>query len=463
MKKTYTSIVASLLLFSNAIAADASKTETRKFTSEAIDQIVAEMQTVLRNDTLSWMFTQCFPNTLNTAVDYCVGEDGLDDTFVITGDIDAMWLRDSGAQVWPYVAYINKDEKLRHLIRGVINRQLKCLNIDPYANAFYRTPGKSEWTSDYTAMTPMLHERKWELDSPCYVLRLIYGYWQQTHDAELISSDLFLDALEKVLAVFVEQQKWDGVQKTSYRFGRKTHAMHDTTSNYGYGHPVKPCGMIASMFRPSDDCTLFQFLIPSNFMAQDVLTKTARMMREVSAGKGTDARMETLIRQCEKIASEVQSGLQQHAIVAHPKYGNVYAFEVDGFGSALLQDDANVPSLLSLPYLTDMPVDDPIYQNTRRMILSDDNPYYFSGKAGAGIGSQHTTLDTIWPMSIIMQAMTSTDEAETQRCVRMLMSTHGGTGFMHESFHKDDDKNFTRSWFAWANTLFGELLIKLYR
>ena len=186
-------------------------------------------------------------------------------------------------------------------------------------------------------------------------------------------------------------------------------------------------------------------------------------MREVSAGKGTDARMETLIRQCEKIASEVQSGLQQQAIVAHPKYGNVYAFEVDGFGSALLQDDANVPSLLSLPYLTDMPVDDPIYQNTRRMILSDDNPYYFSGKAGAGIGSQHTTLDTIWPMSIIMQAMTSTDEAETQRCVRMLMTTHGDTGFMHESFNKDDDKNFTRSWFAWANTLFGELLIKLYR
>lgn len=428
----------------------------RHYTSQAVEDVITRMRDKLPTPELVHLFTNCFPNNLDKAVVYEVGEDGLDDTFILTGDIEAMWLRDSGAQVWPYVALLGNDEPLQHLVRGVINRQLKCLIIDPYANAFNRKPFHGIWQSDSTAMTDDLWERKWELDSPCYVLRLVHGYWQQTGDDDLVTGDLFLTALERVLNTFVEQQKWDG-QHTSYMFMRRTPAMHDTMANYGWGAPVKPCGLISSAFRPSDDCTLLQFLVPSNFMAVDVLRKTSDMLSQVLPERSD------LIERCDLIAAQVDTALAEHAIVHTEKYGDVYAFEVDGFGSCILGDDANVPSLLALPYLTDIiDLDDTIYQNTRRMLLSEDNPYYFSGKAGAGIGSQHTGLDCIWPMSLIMQAMTSTDQEEIDRCVQTLATTHAGCWLMHESFHKDDPSNFTREWFAWANTLFGELLIKLY-
>ena len=428
----------------------------RHYTSQAVEDVITRMREKLPNDTLVHLFVNCFPNNLDKAVVYEVGADSLDDPFILTGDIEAMWLRDSGAQVWPYVALLGNDEPLQHLIRGVINRQLKCLIIDPYANAFNRTPTHGEWQSDSTRMTDDLHERKWELDSPCYVLRLVNGYWQKTGDDALIRSDLFLTALDSVLNVFVEQQKMNG-QFTSYKFLRRTIAMHDTMANYGWGAPVKGCGLISSAFRPSDDCTLLQFLVPSNFMAVDVLRKTSKMLQAVMPEKSD------LISRCDLIANQVEAGLRKHAIVHTEKYGDVFAFEVDGYGSRIMGDDANVPSLLALPYLTDVvALDDPIYQNTRRMLLSEDNPYYFAGTAGHGIGSQHTGLNYIWPMSIIMRAMTSTDQAEIDECVKMLATTHGDKWFMHESFHKDDPTDFTRSWFAWANTLFGELLIKLY-
>ena len=428
----------------------------RHYTSQAVEDMIVKMRDKLPTPELVHLFTNCFPNNLDKAVVYEMGKDSLDDTFILTGDIEAMWLRDSGAQVWPYVALLGNDEPLRHLIRGVINRQLKCLIIDPYANAFNRTPFHGEWQSDETRMTDDLWERKWELDSPCYVFRLVHGYWQKTGDNDLVKSELFLTALDSVLNVFVEQQKWNG-QMTSYKFMRRTPAMHDTMANYGWGAPVKPCGLISSAFRPSDDCTLFQFLVPSNFMAVDVLRKTSAMLTAVSPDK------KELIARCDEIADQVEDALEDHAIVYTEKYGDVYAFEVDGYGSCVLGDDANVPSLLALPYLTDVvKIDDEIYQNTRRMILSEDNPYYFAGKSGKGIGSQHTGLDCIWPMSIIMRAMTSTDKAEIDECVKMLTTTHADKWCMHESFHKDDPSNFTREWFAWANTLFGELLIKLY-
>ena len=425
----------------------------RLFVSDAVEKKIREIKKRIKeNAYLAWMFENCFPNTLDTTVHFTDAEDGKEDTFVYTGDIHAMWLRDSAAQVWPYVQLAKGDRKLQKMLRGVIRRQLKCINIDPYANAFNREPEPNGmWAKDMTDMKPELHERKYEIDSLCYPIRLAYHYWQVTGD-ESVFGDEWLQAVRNILRVFREQQRKQGLG--TYRFQRETEDQLDTVCNHGWGNPVKPCGLIASVFRPSDDASTFLFIVPSNFMAVSSLRKAAEILNKVNA----DA---TLAADCTALADEVSTALEQYAVVDHPKYGKIYAYEVDGFGNRFLMDDANVPSLLALPYLGDVDVNDPVYQNTRRFVWSDDNPYFFRGKAGEGIGGPHVGCDMAWPMSIMMRAFTSTDDAEIAECLRMLQRTDAGTGFIHESFNVDDAQKFTREWFAWQNTLFGELIIKL--
>ena len=424
----------------------------RMFTSETIEKKIKEVKKLLKDAPyLAWMFENCFPNTLDTTVHYSLTKDGDDDTFVYTGDIHAMWLRDSGAQVWPYVQFAKNDEKIRRMIRGTILRQLKCICLDPYANAFNMNPTGSEWESDYTDMKPFLHERKYEIDPLCYPIRLAYYYWQVTGD-DSIFDDLWREAIAKILKTFREQQRKEN--RGPYRFMRTTNRQYDTVCNDGYGNPVKPVGLIASVFRPSDDATVFLYLVPSNFFAVSSLRKIAEILTKVN----NDAEGAS---EYAKLADEVETALKKYAIYNHPKYGKIYAFEVDGFGNQLLMDDANVPSLLAMAYLGDVDMNDPVYQNTRRFVWSDDNPYFFRGKIGEGIGGPHIGYDMVWPMSIMMRAFTSQDDNEIVQCLQMLVNTDNGTGFMHESFNKDDASKYTRSWFAWQNTLFGELILKL--
>ena len=441
----------------NTVVADNTKLVSKRpaaadrlFVSDAVEKRIKEVRKLLKNNPyLAWMFENCLPNTIDTTVHF----DGNDDTFVYTGDIHAMWLRDSGAQVWPYVQFAAKDAKLAKMIRGVILRQFKCINIAPYANAFNRKAlDKNEWGSDITDMKPELHERKYEIDSLCYPIRLAFHYWQVTGDASVFGPE-WQQAVKSVLKTFREQQRKNG-DKGPYHFQRKTERQLDTMCNDGWGNPVNPVGLIVSCFRPSDDATTFQFLVPSNFMAVSSLRKAAQILTKVNHDAATAA-------QCTALADEVEAALKKYAVVDHPKYGKIYAFEVDGFGNRFLMDDANVPSLLALPYLGDVDVNDPIYQNTRRFVWSKDNPYFFSGKDGEGIGGPHVGYDMAWPMSIMMKAFTSNDDAEIKHCIEMLMRTDAGTGFMHETFNVNDSKKFTRSWFAWANTLFGELILKL--
>lgn len=424
----------------------------RLFHSEAVEKKIKEVCSKLTNRKLAWMFENCFPNTIDTTIHYRKGEDGKNDTFVYTGDIHAMWLRDSGAQVWPYVQLANEDPALRDMIEGVIRRQFKCILLDPYANAFNDGPTGGEWMDDLTDMRPEVHERKWEIDSLCYPLRLAYEYWKVTGDTSVFDEE-WLMAVQAVLNTFTEQQRKDNVGP--YKFQRKTERALDTLNNDGLGAPVKPCGLIVSSFRPSDDATTLQYLIPSNFFAVSVLRKADEILSKVN-------HCEDLACRCRDMANEVADAIQKYAVYNHPVFGKIYAFEVDGFGNQLLMDDANAPSLMSLAYLCDVPVNDPIYQNTRRFVWSDSNPYFFSGKAGEGIGGPHIGYDMVWPMSIMMKAFTSTDDNETADCIRAILNTEAGTGFIHESFHKDDPANFTRPWFAWQNTLFGELILKLY-
>ena len=425
----------------------------RLFTSTAVEKEIARVKGLLTNAKLRWMFENCFPNTLDTTVHFRKDkQDGKNDTFVYTGDIHAMWLRDSGAQVWPYGKLAATDAHLKDMIEGTIRRQFKCINLDPYANAFIEANELSEWKDDLTTMLPGVHERKYEIDSLCYPIRLAYEYWQVTGDASIFD-DLWLKAMENVLTTFRAQQRKNG-DYGPYRFQRITEAQLDTMNNGGLGNPVSGCGLIASCFRPSDDATTFLYLVPSNFFAVTSLRKAAEILTKVN-------NRADLAKECTDLAAEVETALKKHATYNHPKFGTIYAFEVDGFGNHYLMDDANVPSLLAMAYLGDVDINDPIYQNTRRFVWSENNPYFFKGKAGEGIGGPHVGYNMAWPMSIMMKAFTSTDPQEIQNCIKMLLATDDETGFMHESFDVNDPHNFTRKWFAWQNTLFGELIIKI--
>jgi meiotically up-regulated gene 157 (Mug157) protein len=423
----------------------------RRFRSEAVEAKIAEVKRSIADPELAWIFENCFPNTLDTTV--TTGTvDGRPDTFVITGDIHAMWLRDSTAQVWPYLPLARKDPALRRLLAGVVNRQTRCILIDPYANAFNDGPGESPWAKDLTAMKPELHERKWEIDSLCYAVRLAHGYWKTTGDASCFDAR-WHEAMRLVVRTFREQQRKDG--RGPYTFQRVTSWAPDTLMLSGYGNPTRPVGLIHSGFRPSDDACIFPFLVPANLFAVAALGQ----LREIVTTAVPDPE---LARECADLASEVSRALESHAKADHPKHGRVWAYEVDGFGNRLFMDDANVPSLLSLPYLGACSAADPVYRATRALVLSEDNPYYFRGQAGEGVGGPHVGLGMIWPLAVTMRALTSDDDAEILDCLRTLKRTHAGTGFMHESFDKDDPTKFTRKWFAWANTLLGELIVTLH-
>jgi hypothetical protein len=428
--------------------------EDRKFRSEAVENIIRQLKKEIKNPEIGWLFENCFPNTLDTTVDFEM-INGKPDTYVITGDIDAMWLRDSTAQVWPYLPLMKEDKKLQELIKGVIYRQTKCILLDPYANAFFKDTEKvSEWKDDLTKMKPGIHERKWEIDSLCYPIRLAYGYYQQTGDATIFDKD-WVEAMRLVYQTFTEQQRFEN--KGPYSFQRTTAWATDGVPLGGFGYPVNPNGLIVSIFRPSDDATLFPFLIPSNFFAVVSLGQLAELLALPYVNQ------KTLSEKMQALQKQVKEALQKHGIIQHPQFGKIIAFEVNGFGSFHMMDDANVPSLLSLPYLGAFAPSNPLYLNTRKVVLSKNNPFFYEGKAAAGIGGPHTGADTIWPMSIILQAITSTDDREIASCIETLRKTHGGTGFMHESIHKDDANQFTRKWFAWANTLYGEMIWKIYR
>jgi meiotically up-regulated gene 157 (Mug157) protein len=425
----------------------------RHFTSKAVEEVIAGARQWSPNKELIWLFGNCFPDTLDTTVDFSM-TGNRPDTYVITGDIDAMWLRDSSAQVWPYPPLIGRDKKLQQLIAGVINRQTQCIQLDPYANAFYKDESKiSEWKkTDITDMKAGIHERKWEIDSLCYPVRLAYRYWNLTGDVVPFNSQ-WKDAIRLTIQTFREQQR--KIDHGPYQFERKTAWATDGVPLGGYGYPVKPVGLICSMFRPSDDATIFPFLIPSNFFAVVSLRQAAEMLNAISKDAG-------MANECTLLADEVEKALKQYGKTVHPRFGEVYAYEVNGFGSFNLMDDANVPSLLSLPYLGAVSKTDPVYQNTRKLLLSTENPFFFKGSVAEGIGGPHAGLNMIWPLGIIMRALTSSDDAEIKQCLKWLIASNAGTGFMHESFHRDDAAKFTRKWFAWANTIFGELMMDIH-
>jgi hypothetical protein len=421
----------------------------RNFHSDAVELYIKSIRRIVRDPVLAALFANCFPNTLDTTVQPGTYE-GKPDTVVLTGDIAAMWLRDSSAQVWPYLPLASKDRSLRDLLEGVIRRQVRCLLIDPYANCFMAdlsAPPLEASRKDQTVMKQGVGERKYELDSLCYPIRLAHGYWKNTGNTAPFDTAWKL-AMQAVLKTMRVEQRKDG--QGPYRFQRPALNPTDSLVN-GIGNPLRPIGLIASAFRPSDDACILPFLVPANLFAVTSLRQLAAMSNTILG----DAKMAT---EAFDLANEVQSALRQHAIVP-TSAGTVWAYEVDGYGGTILMDDANVPSLLSLPYLDSSP-DAALYARTRSFVWSEQNPWFFRGSAGEGIGGPHIGRDSIWPMSQIVYALTSDSGAQIRTMIQTLKSCAAATGFVHESYNRNDSAHFTRAWFAWANTLFGELIAK---
>jgi meiotically up-regulated gene 157 (Mug157) protein len=413
--------------------------------TDLLDQIEGKLK---NHPELSQIFRQCYLNTLETTIVQLPNTN----TFVITGDIPAMWLRDSSAQVHTYLPLAARDANLALLLKGLIRQQASCILIDPYANAFNQGPNGNHNSEDQTEMGSWVWERKFELDSLCYPIRLLHGYWQATHDQSPFDETVYA-MLKRIIEVMLIEQRHDKYSRYYFVRHDKERPL-DTLVADGRGRPTNYTGMVWSGFRPSDDSCTFGYHIPSNMFAVVVL----EYMEEFAIKFYNDPQLSAAAHE---LRQEIKKGIQDYGIVNHPKYGRIYAYETDGFGNVMLMDDANVPSLLSIPYIGYLPVSDPVYQNTRAFVLSEDNPYYVSGKLARGIGSPHTAAGTLWPISLLIQGLTSTNPTEQVAVLNMLTSTTAGTNYMHESFCPDDPCQFSRSWFAWANSLFGEYILKL--
>ena len=393
------------------------------------------------------LFVNCFTNTLDTTVKRLPDKT----TYIITGDIPAMWLRDSVAQIRPYLMAAGEDGDIADMLVGLVKKQFFYVNLDPYANAFNQEANGNCWEHDETDMGPWIWERKYELDSLCYPIQLSYLVWKNTGRTDQFD-ETFVKGVRRILKVWRTEQHHE--EESPYSFVRKGCYFTDTLSRNGKGALVKSgTGLIWSGFRPSDDACVYGYLIPSNMFAVVTLGYTAEIMREIYKDEEVAAR-------AEKLASEIRDGIEKYGVVEHPKFGKMYAYETDGLGNYVFMDDANVPSLMSIPYLGYCSADDEIYKNTRAFVLSKENPCYYEGTAAKGVGSPHTPPEYIWHIALSMQGLTSRDPEECKALLHMLKTTDDGKGFMHEGFHKDDPSKFTRPWFAWSNSLFSEFVLK---
>jgi len=417
----------------------------RRARSEAVERRIRAASARIAAPGLRRLLEGTLPNTLDTTV-VAGGTDERPDTFVLTGDIEAMWLRDSSAQVWPYLPSVAEDADLDRLVRGVIHRQSDQVLLDPYANAFLADDRPSEWANDETEMRPGVHERKWEPDSLMAFMRLSAGYWQARGSIRPFDGT-WRGALGLALRTLRTEQRVDG--SSPYRFRRHDGDPTDDVPRDGLGAPTRPNGMVHGAFRPSDDASALPLNVPVNLAlaaALDAVAPLAAAVREHAASADASA-----------LAVEIRDGVARDGIVRVGR-DTIWAYEVDGLGGHVLMDDANAPSLLSLRYLGAVDGAAETDAATRRWILSARNPWWFRGEAAEGVGSPHTGPRRIWPIALALRGLTATAPGERLAAIRMLGTTHAGTFLAHESFDVDDPGRFSRPWFAWANALVGELL-----
>lgn len=471
----------------------------RTFRSKLVDSLIEHLKPKFKSANLARLFENAFPNTLDTTILYHVtgnenkqlnhhklGEyqyrNSFPETFVVTGDIHAEWLRDSAWQLSVYQPLIRYDEGLREMIKGAINTQALLLLSNAYCNAFhppsYSGIKRAEGHIDNVFPHPnwrQVFECKYEIDSLASFLTLSRQYYENSHKKQrldFINKD-WLIALSQLLTVLSRESvstfdESGRVNKFYYTFKRNTDIASETLPLAGTGNPVNSgTNLIRSAFRPSDDSTVFQFFVPGNAHMAVELERIVPILREYQ--QSSDFRDYTLnvpllISGCEQFAQSIRKGIEKHAVVERPGFGKVYAYEVDGYGSSLFMDDANIPSLLSLPDLGFLPRDDPVYQNTRRMILSKEgNPYYIQGNFFQGIGGPHIGIHNAWPLSLLVKIRTSDDDTEIMESLEMVLENTGGLGLIHESVNAfmPHGKTYTRPWFAWVNSEFGKTVLDL--
>ena len=414
-----------------------------QYSKEVIETLKANVAQKSSNPRWSEVFSNCFDNTLETTVKLTEAED----IFVITGDIPAMWLRDSSAQIKPYLVIANQDPKIKEMIQGLLERQVKCILIDPYANAFNETENGACYHQDITEMNGWIWERKYEVDSLCYPIELAYLLWKKTGETNHFTKE-FKQAAETIIKLFKREQRHEN---STYRFERFGERPEDTLSNNGLGEPFGYTGMTWSGFRPSDDSCTFNYLVPANMFAVVILGYLAEIFEEIYHEK-------TAVEEANQLKEEINRGIEEWGIVEH-EGKKVYAYEVDGLGNYVLMDDANVPSLLAAPYLGYCEIDDAIYQQTRAVLLSEKNPYYYEGNYLKGIGSEHTPKEYVWPIALAIQGLTTNKKAEKIEMLNKLVETEAGTNYMHEGINVNNPNEYTREWFSWANMMFCELLL----
>jgi meiotically up-regulated gene 157 (Mug157) protein len=430
--------------------ATGSTTKTEEQMAAWIEDLVDEVGAAVRARTdpeTARRFRACFGDTLRRTVRPL--PDGT--AFVVTGDIPAMWLRDSSAQLTPYLHVAADHPELADLLVAVNRRQLDLVARDPYANAFNDGPTGAGHSTDRTESSPWVWERKYEIDSLCAPLHLAADIRRATGRTDHLD-DAYRAAARRTIDLWRAEQ--DHEARSGYRFERDDCPPSDTLVRDGRGAPTAPTGMSWSGFRPSDDACRYGFNVPGNAFAAVVLGDVADIADDVLGDDG-------LATGARALRAEIERGIAEHGVVEVEGHGAVYAYEVDGLGGVLLMDDANVPSLLSLPHLGWCAPDDPRYLATRRFLLSTGNPTYVEGTAARGIGSPHTPPDHVWPIALAVEGLTTTDDDDRRRLLRTLLDTDAGTGSTHESFHKDDATVFTRPWFSWADAMFCELVLEV--
>ncbi|KAI0434211.1 glycoside hydrolase family 125 protein [Xylaria sp. FL1042] len=446
----------------------------RKYTLPEVEEAIEEMKDLVKDPDLFRLFENAFPNTLDTTISWKgFADNGTEEelTFVTTGDIVAMWLRDSANQLRSYKSLLKANtstDSLASLFRGAINLQARYIIQNPYCNAFQAPPESGlppvdNSAADTDKVTPgyssdFVFECKYELDSISAFLQLSWDYYDKTKDADFFGKFKWIEGVKTILNVaeglLVGTYADDGSLNTSpYTFQRTTTAGTETLTNSGVGNPVKSgTGLVRSAFRPSDDVTIYQLFIPANMQFSSYLGKCAEIMKAHDAD---------LAAKMSDFARTVRNGINKHGKVKHATFGEIYAYEIDGFGSSNLMDDANVPSLLSAPILNFLDASDKTYQNTRKFVLSTWNPYYMHGPVINGTGGPHVGPGRAWPMSVITALLTSDDDSEIVAGLQTLVSSTAGLGLIHESVNTFNANQWTRQWFSWANGLFGEMLLGL--